>query len=99
MDGTLAVVHNGIIENFTALRSELQRKGYTLRSDTDTELIAHLITECRKQRAGMSLEEAVRQALTQVHGAYGLAVISSEEPDLLIGARKGSPLILGIGEG
>jgi glucosamine--fructose-6-phosphate aminotransferase (isomerizing) len=95
-DGTLAVVHNGIVENFKALRSELQRKGYTMRSDTDTELIAHLIADVRKQK-WMPLEEAVRQAMTQVHGAYGIAVISSDEPDLLIGARRGSPLILGIG--
>jgi len=95
-DGTLAVVHNGIVENFKALRSELQRKGYTMRSDTDTELIAHLIADVRQQK-WMPLEEAVRQAMTQVHGAYGIAVISSDEPDLLIGARKGSPLILGIG--
>jgi glucosamine--fructose-6-phosphate aminotransferase (isomerizing) len=95
-DGTLAVVHNGIVENFDALRAELLRKGYTLRSQTDTELIAHLIADVRRQR-WMPLEEAVRQALTQVHGAFGIAVLSSEEPDLLIGARKGSPLVLGIG--
>ena len=96
-DGTLAVVHNGIVENFRALRTEMLRKGYELRSDTDTELIAHLIADVRKQQ-WMPLEEAVRQALTQVEGAFGLAVVSSEEPDLLIGARKGSPLILGIGD-
>ena len=96
-DGKLAVVHNGIVENFVALRAELTRKGYTMASDTDTELIAHLISDVRKQRP-MPLEEAVRQALTQVHGAFGLAVLSSDEPDLLIGARKGSPLILGIGD-
>ena len=97
MDGTLAVVHNGIVENFAALRSELVRKGYVIRSDTDTELIAHLIADVRKQK-WMPLEEAVRQAMTQVHGAYGIAVLCSDEPDMLIGARNGSPLILGIGE-
>ena len=95
-DGTLAVVHNGIVENFTALRAELQRKGYTMRSDTDTELIAHLISDVRRQK-WMPFEEAVRQAMTQVHGAYGIAVMCADEPDMLIGARKGSPLILGIG--
>mmetsp|Transcript_36236 Transcript_36236/g.95522 ORF Transcript_36236/g.95522 Transcript_36236/m.95522 type:complete len:636 (+) Transcript_36236:38-1945(+) len=95
-DGNLAVVHNGIIENFSSLRSELQRKGYVMRSDTDTELIAHLIDDVRKARS-MPLEEAVRQALTAVEGAFGLAVICADEPDLLIGARRGSPLILGIG--
>ena len=96
-DGKLCVVHNGIVENFKALRAELQRKGYVMASDTDTELIAHLIADVRKQRA-MPLEEAVRQALTQVEGAFGLAVLCVDEPDMLIGARKGSPLILGIGE-
>jgi glucosamine--fructose-6-phosphate aminotransferase (isomerizing) len=95
-DGQLAVVHNGIVENFTSLRAELQRKGYVMRSDTDTELIAHLITDVRKAK-WMPLEEAVRQALSQVTGAFGLAVIAADEPDLLIGARRGSPLILGIG--
>jgi len=96
MDGTLAVVHNGIVENFAALKSELLRKGYVIKSDTDTELIAHLIADVRKQK-WMPLDEAVRQAMTQVHGAYGIAVISSDEPGMLIGARKGSPLILGVG--
>ena len=90
-------MHNGIVENFVALKAELKRKGYTMVSDTDTELIAHLISDVRKQQP-MPVEEAVRQALTQVHGAFGLAVLSSDEPDRLIGARKGSPLILGIGE-
>jgi len=97
MDGMLAVVHNGIVENFRALKAELERKGYKMRSDTDTELIVHLISDVRKQK-WMPLEEAVRQALTQVHGAFGIAVLSADEPDLLVGARKGSPLILGIGE-
>ena len=88
-DGKLAVVHNGIVENFTSLRAELQRKGYTMRSDTDTELIAHLISDIRSQK-WMPLEEAVRQALTQVQGAFGIVVIAADEPDLLVGARKGS---------
>ena len=92
-DGGLAIVHNGIVENFVALREELQRKGYRMASETDTELIAHLISDVRKQK-WMPLEEAVRQALSQVQGAYGICVISSEEPDLLVGARKGSPLLL-----
>ena len=95
-DGQLAVVHNGIVENFSSLRAELQRKGYVMRSDTDTELIAHLIDDVRKAK-WMPLEEAVRQALSQVEGAFGICVLAADEPDLLIGARKGSPLILGIG--
>mmetsp|Transcript_6609 Transcript_6609/g.14424 ORF Transcript_6609/g.14424 Transcript_6609/m.14424 type:complete len:637 (+) Transcript_6609:376-2286(+) len=96
-DGGLAVVHNGIVENFGALRQQLMSKGYKMRSDTDTELIAHLISDVRS-KTRMPLEEAVRLALTQVEGAFGLAVIASDEPDKLVGARKGSPLILGIGE-
>jgi len=96
-DGSLCVVHNGIVENFKDLRTQLQRKGYTMASDTDTELIAHLIADVRKQK-WMPLEEAVRQALTQIQGAFGLAVLSVDEPDMLIGARRGSPLILGIGD-
>ena len=97
-DGTLAVVHNGIVENYKALRSELTRKGYVLVSETDTELLAHLIADVRATRP-MPLDEAVRQALSQVDGAFGIAVLSSDEPDLLVGARRGSPLILGIGDG
>ena len=96
-DGSLCVVHNGIVENFKELRTQLQRKGYVMASDTDTELIAHLIADVRKQK-WMPLEEAVRQALTQIQGAFGLAVLSVDEPDMLIGARRGSPLILGIGD-
>jgi glucosamine--fructose-6-phosphate aminotransferase (isomerizing) len=97
VDGKIAVVHNGIVENFQALKTDLERKGYKMASDTDTELIAHLIHEVRRQKM-MPMEEAVRQALTQVHGAYGLGIICSDEPDILIGCRRGSPLILGIGE-
>ncbi|KAL1504891.1 hypothetical protein AB1Y20_008661 [Prymnesium parvum] len=95
-DGKLCVVHNGIVENFKELRTQLQRKGYVMASDTDTELIAHLIADIRQQK-WMPLEEAVRQALTQIQGAFGLAVLSVDEPDMLIGARRGSPLILGVG--
>jgi glucosamine--fructose-6-phosphate aminotransferase (isomerizing) len=96
-DGKIAVVHNGIVENFAALKTKLEGLGYKMASDTDTELIAHLIYDVRKKKA-MPLEEAVRQALTQVHGAFGLGVVCADEPDILIGARRGSPLILGIGD-
>ncbi len=97
-DGSLAVVHNGIVENFRALRTSLIAKGYAMASETDTELLAILIDDIRKSaRPRLSLEESVRQALTQVDGAFGIAVISSDEPDTLIGVRRGSPLILGIG--
>ena len=96
--GDFALVHNGIIENYTTLRERLKQKGYVFHSQTDTEALVHLIDDVRKA-TGLPLEEAVRQALTQVVGTYGIAVVSSEDPDLLIGARKGSPLILGVGEG
>ena len=93
-----ALVHNGIIENYGAIRDRLKQKGYTFQSQTDTEALVHLIDDVRKE-TGLPLEEAVRQALTQVVGTYGIALVSADDPDLLIAARKGSPLILGIGDG
>jgi len=97
-DGSFALVHNGIIENHSAIKEKLVEKGYTFDSETDTEVLVHLIEEVKRQ-ANLSLPEAVRQALTQVVGAYGIAVVSREDPDLLLAARKGSPLILGVGDG
>jgi len=97
-DGSFALVHNGIIENHSAIKEQLTEKGYTFDSETDTEVLVHLIEEVKRQ-ANLSLPEAVRQALTQVVGAYGIAVVSREDPDLLLAARKGSPLILGVGDG
>jgi glutamine---fructose-6-phosphate transaminase (isomerizing) len=97
-NGDFALVHNGIIENYAAIRERLTQKGYKFQSQTDTEALVHLIDEVRKS-TGLPLEEAVRQALTQVHGTYGIAVVSAEDEDLLIAARMGSPLILGVGEG
>jgi glucosamine--fructose-6-phosphate aminotransferase (isomerizing) len=96
MRGIVALIHNGIIENYASLRTELERKGYAFRSQTDTEVLAHLIEAFW---IGCDFETAVRRALSLVVGAYGLAIISPREPDTLIIARKGSPLILGIGEG
>jgi glutamine---fructose-6-phosphate transaminase (isomerizing) len=93
--GRIALIHNGIIENAGALRKVLQARGHTFRSETDTEVLAHLVGECY---AG-SLEEAVAQALREVEGAYGIAVICSDEPDVLVAARKGSPLLVGVGDG
>jgi glutamine---fructose-6-phosphate transaminase (isomerizing) len=93
-----ALVHNGIIENYGSLRERLKRKGYTFTSETDTEVLVHLIDDVQ-QEAGLPLDEAVRQALTQVVGTYGIVVVSDEDPDTLIAARKGSPLLVGIGEG
>jgi glutamine---fructose-6-phosphate transaminase (isomerizing) len=96
--GRFALVHNGIIENYGSIRERLKRKGYTFTSETDTEALVHLIDDVQKQ-AELPLDEAVRQALTQVVGTYGIVVISEEDPDVLIAARKGSPLLIGIGEG
>ena len=96
--GEFALVHNGIIENHSAIRKRLKEKGYTFSSDTDTEVLVHLIDDIRAETS-LSLSEAVRQALTQVVGTYGIAVVSSIDTDQLIAARKGSPLILGIGDG
>ncbi|WKD27038.1 glutamine--fructose-6-phosphate transaminase (isomerizing) [Halomonas sp. KG2] len=97
----LAVVHNGIIENYETLREKLQGLGYEFTSDTDTETIAHLIQACFKGEIGEPAENlfsAVRCAVAHLHGAFALAVISEEEPDCLVVAREGSPLMLGIGD-
>jgi glutamine---fructose-6-phosphate transaminase (isomerizing) len=96
--GDFALVHNGIIENYGTLTQNLKRKGYKFKSQTDTEVLVHLIDDVRKS-TGLPLPEAVRQALTQVVGTYGIAVVTRDESDLLIAARKGSPLILGVGDG
>ena len=97
-NGDFALVHNGIIENYGVLRKRLKEKGYSFQSDTDTEVLVYLIEEVQKD-AGLELPEAVRQALTQVIGTYGIAVVSASDPDLLVAARKGSPLLIGVGDG
>jgi glutamine---fructose-6-phosphate transaminase (isomerizing) len=96
--GPVAVVHNGIIENHLELRRALQAKGIKFASDTDTEIIAHLLEEAL-QGGKLSLEAGVRAVLVQVHGAYAIAVVSKNEPDLLVVAKQDSPLVLGVGEG
>ncbi len=97
--GVLTVVHNGIIENYAELRSELKEKGHTLRSETDTEVLSHLIEHYYFGEAKHDLEQAVRLALQRVTGSYAIAVVSSEQPNLLVGARYGGgPLIVGLGE-
>ena len=93
----LAVVHNGIIENFQELREELIKKGAKFRSETDTEVVAHLVTH--EMKGGRSPSEAVAAALPRLRGAFALAFLFSGEDDLLIGARKGSPLAIGYGDG
>src|SRR5512144_2837967 len=93
----LAVVHNGIIENFRELREELEKKGAKFGSDTDTEVIAHLVTQ--EMNHGRTPAEAVAAALPRLRGAFALAFLFAGENDLLIGARRGSPLAVGYGQG
>jgi glucosamine--fructose-6-phosphate aminotransferase (isomerizing) len=93
----LAVIHNGIIENYYSLKTELQTRGYVFRSETDTEVLVHLIEEIKKN-VDCSLEEAVRLALNEVIGAYAIVVISKNDPDKLITAKLSSPLVIGFGD-
>ncbi|HSJ49679.1 MAG TPA: glutamine--fructose-6-phosphate transaminase (isomerizing) [Actinomycetota bacterium] len=92
--GRVAVIHNGIVENFAALREELEKRGHTFGSDTDTEVIAHLIEE----KEG-SLPDRVRAAARELEGAYALVVLSLDDPDVIVGVRVSSPLIVGLGSG
>ncbi|MFN0100391.1 MAG: glutamine--fructose-6-phosphate transaminase (isomerizing) [Gemmatimonadaceae bacterium] len=94
-DDSIAVVHNGIIENADVLRKQLTALGHTFRSDTDTETISHLVQELYDG----SLEEAVIGALRKVEGTFGIAVVSSRDPEKIVAARKGSPLLIGVGDG
>ena len=98
MDGTIAVVHNGIIENYAIIKTALQKEGVIFKSETDTEVIAHLVAKFYKNNGPGSLSKAVREALNALEGAFGIVVISSHEPGVLVGARRGSPLVLGVGE-
>ncbi|CAE7262025.1 glmS [Symbiodinium sp. CCMP2456] len=114
-ESSIAVVHNGVIENYAALKEQLSSKGYKFVSQTDTELLAHLVQDMqavrwpnlrdcllqdlKKQMEGATYTEVVATALRLCEGAYGVAFIFQDEPDLIIGARKGSPLILGVGHG
>ena len=95
--GKLAIIHNGIIENYDSLKKELVNKGHSFQSETDTEVFIHFIEDIKTQE-NCSLEEAVRLALTKVIGAYAIVIMSVEEPDLLVAARKGSPLVIGVGK-
>ncbi len=92
--GKLAIIHNGIIENFRVLKQFLAAKGIAMKSETDTEVLAQLISHLYEG----SLEDAVRKALREVRGTFGIAVIHADEPDVIVAARRGSPLIIGIGK-
>jgi glucosamine--fructose-6-phosphate aminotransferase (isomerizing) len=96
--GKLAIIHNGIIENYSQIKQELTNKGYSFKSDTDTEVLLNFIEEIKSNNK-CSLEEAVRVALKRVTGAYVILLLDEEKPDTIIAARKGSPLVIGIGKG
>jgi len=98
-DGEIALIHNGIIENHAALKVELETFGYQFESDTDSEVLVHLIDHLWKSVPLLDFEGAVCQALSVVEGAYGICVISSREPDRIVVARRGSPLVIGAGDG
>ncbi len=95
--GDLAIIHNGIIENYSSIKAALEKRGYSFHSDTDTEVLVNLIEEVQKKE-NTSLDNAVRIALNEVVGAYAIVVLNRNNPDQLIAARKGSPLVIGIGD-
>jgi len=97
--GKIAVVHNGIIENYGTLKKNLENRGRNFKSDTDTEIIAQLIEEIYQSETKISFEHAIQLALKQVVGTYGLAIVNLDEPEKIYVARKGSPLLIGIGDG
>ncbi|MBW3564647.1 MAG: glutamine--fructose-6-phosphate transaminase (isomerizing) [Acidobacteria bacterium] len=96
-EGKVVVIHNGIIENFLPLRARLEKKGHEIRTQTDTEIVAHLIEDHRK--GGKSFLDAVRAALAELEGHYALVIVTVDEPGTIIAARQGPPLVVGIGEG
>ncbi|MBP7449564.1 MAG: glutamine--fructose-6-phosphate transaminase (isomerizing) [Flavobacteriales bacterium] len=93
----LALIHNGIIENYAAIKEELAHRGHTFQSDTDTEVLIHLIEDVQRE-GGLDLAEAVRAALDSVVGAYAIVVLDRKDPNVMVAARKSSPLVIGIGE-
>ena len=96
-DERLAIIHNGIIENYSALKETLLSRGHIFKSDTDTEVLIHLIEDIQNQ-TGLDLREAVRIALNEVVGAYAIVIMTKDDPEELIAARKGSPMVLGVGK-
>jgi glucosamine--fructose-6-phosphate aminotransferase (isomerizing) len=97
-DRKLTIIHNGIIENYGVIKETLLAKGHIFKSDTDTEVLIHLVEDIQKE-TGLDLLEAVRITLNKVIGAYAIVIMSADEPDVLIAARKGSPMVIGVGKG
>jgi len=97
-DRKLTIIHNGIIENYVVLKEALLAKGHVFKSDTDTEVLIHLVEDIEHE-TGLDLQEAVRVALNKVVGAYAIVIMSSDEPNMIVAARKGSPMVIGVGEG
>jgi len=97
-DGSLGIIHNGIIENYSSLKQELVNKGHVFLSETDSEVVIHFIEDIRRNN-NCALDEAVRLALTKIVGAYAIVIVDQNDPNLLIAARKGSPLVIGVGKG
>ncbi len=95
--GSVAVIHNGIIENFAELRAELEEGGHGLESDTDTEAVAHLLED--ELKSGGGLADAMRRVCRRLEGAFTLVAVHSGDPDLVVGARRNSPLVVGVGDG
>ena len=95
--GRIVVVHNGIIENYLKLKDALREKGHTFKTETDTEIVAHLVEEHLKE--GLSFEEAVRRSAQQLKGIFALSIISADDPDKIIAVREGPPVVIGLGDG
>ncbi len=96
-EGKLAVIHNGIIENYNQLKAELQAKGHKFHSDTDTESVAHLLSDLRKEFNG-DLSAAMREAVKTLRGSFTLLAVHADEPGVIVGVRRNSPLVLGLGD-
>ena len=97
-EGKLAVIHNGIIENYVELRADLEKRGHTFKSETDTESVAHLLSDARKAHNG-DLAAAMREVCAELRGSFTLLAIHSDEPGRIVGARRNSPLVVGVGDG
>ena len=93
----LVIIHNGIIENYAVIKEGLEKRGHVFLSQTDTEVLIHLIEDIRQHEVGMKLGHAVMAALQQVNGAYAIVILDKNDPDTLIAAKKGSPMVIGVG--